>query len=51
MVRLAGNAVAGAVASAVAGAVAGTVAGAVTVGLVGLAKFTNAGAQELKFVM
>ena len=46
MVRLAGNAIAG----AVAGTVAGAVAGAVTVGLVGLAKFTNTGAQELNFV-
>ena len=43
MVRLVGN--------AVAGTVAGTVAGAVTVGLVGLAKFTDAGAQELNFVV
>ena len=43
MVRLAGN--------AVAGMVAGAVAGAVTVGLVGLAKFTDAGTQELNFVV
>ena len=45
MVRLAGNAIAG----AVAGTVAGAVAGAATVGLVGLFKFTDAGAQELNF--
>ena len=41
----------GAVAGTVVGAVAGTVVGAVTVGLVSLAKFTDAGAQELNFVV
>ena len=37
---------------AVAGTVAGAVAGAVTVGLVGLAKFTDAGARiEFRWVV
>ena len=33
------------------GTVAGAVVSAVTVGLVGLAKFTDAGTQELNFIV